>query len=111
VKSPAAGVAQLLTAERFAPSTWFSTYAKPEGGMLRNPMCRCGAIWGGTRAEHCTDCHRTFSGPTTGDAHRVGKFPDGRRCLTEKEMQAKGWHLAKRGVWVGAPRGWKPKGD
>jgi hypothetical protein len=68
------------------------------------PRCRCGASWGGVKAEHCPSCHRTFSGPTTGNAHRVGRFPDGRRCLTEDEMHGKGWRLNKWGVWIGAPR-------
>ena len=46
--------------------------------------------------EHCTvtGCHQTFSGPMTGDGHRVGTHtPDTRRCLTVDKMMAKGWRL------------------
>jgi len=35
--------------------------------------CRCGARWRGSRTAHCAaECHRTFTGPTTFDAHRRG---------------------------------------
>jgi hypothetical protein len=53
--------------------------------------CKCGSKWSGTTVEHCTACHRTFSGSTTGDRHRVGRHelftgPNRRRCLTVAEM-------------------------
>ena len=66
-----------------------------------NATCRCGATWTGYRAEHCTECHRTYSGQSLGDAHRIGEHhPDTRRCLTEAEMTAKGWRLVDA-VWRG----------
>ncbi|MGP9528600.1 FDXHR family putative zinc-binding protein [Glutamicibacter sp. AOP5-A2-18] len=34
----------------------------------------------GTRAGHCATCCETFIGNTAFEAHRVGQFPDGRRC-------------------------------
>ena len=35
--------------------------------------CRCGARWSGSRTAHCGGtCHRTFTGVSTFDAHRVG---------------------------------------
>jgi hypothetical protein len=54
---------------------------------------KCDATWTGTTVEHCTACHQTFSGTTTGDKHRVGAHgvtqgPDRRRCLTVPEMRA-----------------------
>lgn len=60
----------------------------------------CGARWGGLRMEHCTVCHQTFSSPTLGDAHSVGKDVMQKRCLTPDEMTAKGWRLVKT-VWRG----------
>lgn len=63
--------------------------------------CKCGATWGGLRAEHCTECHQTFSGQTLGDGHRTGDHhPDTRRCLSEAEMIGKGWRLVDS-VWHG----------
>lgn len=66
--------------------------------------CGCGARWFGQRLEHCTVCHRTFSGTTTGDAHRVGPYwPEGlRRCLTDDELTARGLWL-DAGIWHGRP--------
>lgn len=64
--------------------------------------CRCGATWGGRRAQHCPACHETFTGDTAGDMHRVGPFhPKGaRRCLTPTEMEAKGMRRNTHGVWT-----------
>lgn len=76
--------------------------------------CRtCHVTVHGLRAEHCTVCHRTFSGATSGDMHRVGKHgiktgPDRRRCLTGDELTERGliydgtktlWRLP--GTWNG----------
>jgi hypothetical protein len=55
----------------------------------------------------CTVCGKDFGGVVAFDAHRVGKYaydysprhPDGRRCLTEKEMLEKKFKLNKRGAW------------
>lgn len=62
---------------------------------------KCDAKWKTLRAEHCTLCHQTFSGTTTGDAHRVGdhgvtKGPRRRRCLPPEEVKIK---RGKRGVF------------
>jgi hypothetical protein len=67
--------------------------------------CRCGKTWTGLRIEHCTACHETFSGTTSGDRHRVGDSaiysgPDRRRCLTPDEMREKGMTQNARGVWT-----------
>lgn len=34
----------------------------------------------GNRAGHCAKCCETFIGNTSFEAHRVGDFPNGRRC-------------------------------
>lgn len=67
---------------------------------------RCNAKWHGLRLEHCTVCHRTFSGTKAGDAHRIGEhWPAGlRRCLTDEEMAAGGMWRDERGVWHGYMR-------
>lgn len=67
--------------------------------------CRCGAAWSGHRIEHCTACHETFTGTTSGDMHRTGKHhlstgPDRRRCLTVDEMLVKGMTRNARGHWT-----------
>lgn len=63
----------------------------------------CGRSWTGLHIEHCAACCESFSGPTTGDAHRVGRH-DARRCLTPDEMTAKRWHKDQRDIWRGKPR-------
>jgi len=50
----------------------------------------CGDLVSG-RAEHCTLCHRTFTGTTAGDAHQTGIHgirtgADRRRCRTDDEL-------------------------
>jgi hypothetical protein len=55
----------------------------------------------------CSACGEDFGGVVAFDAHRVGKHaydyspqhPDGRRCLTEKEMREKKFKLNQRGQW------------
>ena len=75
----------------------------------------CGKSWGGTRAEHCTECHETFTGTTAGDKHRVGDpaiwdGPKRRRCLTVTEMTARGMATNDRGVWTnGGTSPWATK--
>lgn len=66
---------------------------------------RCSATWTGLRIEHCTVCHQTFTGATSGDMHRTGDHainegPDRRRCLTVDEMVEKGMAQNDRGVWT-----------
>lgn len=76
-------------------------------GQGRDP--RCGARWGGFRVEHCTVCHQTFSGETTGMAHRVGPYdqPGQRRCLDADELKALGlWAETNQygtDIWHGSP--------
>jgi len=55
----------------------------------------------------CMDCGEDFGSVSAFDAHRVGKHsygyspqqPDGRRCLTQKEMKAKKFKVNQRGAW------------
>jgi hypothetical protein len=55
----------------------------------------------------CTSCGMDFGSVVAFDAHRVGKHayeyspehPDGRRCLTPKEMSEKKFKLNRRGAW------------
>lgn len=64
------------------------------------------------RLNGCRACGADFSSVETFDAHRVGKHEyllspervDGRRCLDEDEMTAKGWRKDKRGRWVNPAR-------
>lgn len=66
--------------------------------------CRdCGRSYpGGERGGHCTVCHESFRSDHLFDRHRVGRHePAGqRRCLTETEMQARGWVRRDHG-WSG----------
>ena len=56
----------------------------------------------------CSSCGKRFGGVVAFDAHRVGRHaydyspqhPDGRRCLTEKEMRETKFKLNKRGAWT-----------
>jgi hypothetical protein len=66
---------------------------------------KCEATWTGSRIEHCTVCHETFTGATSGDMHRVGDHavfegPDRRRCLSVEEMTEKGMTRNGRGQWT-----------
>lgn len=62
---------------------------------MAEATCGCGARWSGTKLEHCTVCHRTFSSTRNGDRHRTGKHhlsvgPDRRRCMTDEECAKAG---------------------
>lgn len=50
-------------------------------------------------AAECMSCGERFGGLRVFERHRVGAFPDGRRCLTDDEMAAGGWHRDTRGLW------------
>lgn len=81
---------------------------KDEYGVGKGLDHRCGAVWYGFRIEHCQMCHQTFSGSTTGDAHRVGPYEVGqRRCLTPDELEGLGLWIEVNaygtGVWHGSP--------
>ena len=72
---------------------------------MTGTTCRCGVTWSGLRVEHCTGCHRTFTGTSAGDRHRVGdsaiwEGPKRRRCLTPEEMRDKGMATNARGWWT-----------
>lgn len=45
--------------------------------------CSCGAWWTGLSRSHCAalECHRTFSGETAANRHRIGKHGVDRRCV------------------------------
>ena len=55
----------------------------------------------------CRSCEQDFGGVHAFDMHRTGKHehlysdehPDGRRCLTETEMLARGMYLNAQGRW------------
>lgn len=63
-------------------------------GAPRYTSCpRCDAKWLGLSLCHCAVCHRTFTGITNFDAHRVFGVDedwDTRRCMTEGEIAAAG---------------------
>lgn len=71
-----------------------------------NWTCRtCEKTIAGYRAEHCPECHETFTGATSGDIHRVGRHgvtdgADRRRCLTVVEMEARGMGQTKLVYWT-----------
>jgi hypothetical protein len=56
----------------------------------------------------CSACGADFTSVELFDRHRVGvherdhslERPDGRRCLSLLEMQAKGWQKDLRGRWL-----------
>lgn len=65
----------------------------------------CHATLSGTKTQHCTVCHETFTGTTAGDMHRTGRYgtttgPDRRRCLTIEEMLAKDMERNRKGYWT-----------
>ena len=46
----------------------------------------------------CGGCGLAFASLFSFDTHRVGAYPDLRRCLTEKELkQAPGWSISNKG--------------
>jgi hypothetical protein len=52
----------------------------------------CTNTWGGLKAEHCPECHHTFTGTAAGDKHRTRDF----RCLPP---DAAGLVQRDNGVW------------
>lgn len=70
---------------------------------------RCPATWTGYRAQHCPECHETFTGTASGDMHRVGPY-ERRRCLGAEDMREKGMTQNSKGQWttgVTMPRYWE----
>ena len=51
----------------------------------------------GTKTEHCTVCHESFSTTRNGDAHRKGRHGVDRHCVAPTEV---GLVRNSRGVWV-----------
>lgn len=69
---------------------------------------KCGkAFPNGERAGHCPTCCETFIGLTSFEAHRVGAFPNERRCeiqpyengLTETGKSKYGHWADEKGHW------------
>lgn len=44
--------------------------------------------------KNLCDCGYNFGTMETFEAHRVGEFGNGRRCLTALEMEKRGWELS-----------------
>lgn len=67
--------------------------------------------------NQCQVCKGYFNSVAAFDKHRVGPHGDGRRCLDEAEMLAKGMARNGAGFWVGSPmasagdRYWQNSGD
>jgi hypothetical protein len=66
---------------------------------------QCATVYGGTRTEHCTVCHQTFTSRNSGDRHRVGHHgvlagDNRRRCLTVDEMTELGMRRNPLGRWM-----------
>jgi hypothetical protein len=85
-----------------------ATSADPEDrGMSRHyTTCGgCSTAYTGTRAEHCTSCHETFTNTVAGDRHRTGEHgvttgARRRRCKTVLEMLTAGLIRNGRGYWT-----------
>jgi len=73
------------------------------------PAHAAGSTW-----CECSVCGQGFGGVTLFDKHRVGDHGvrDGtanrRRCLTAREMAAKGWHQDGKGLWKDEARATMP---
>lgn len=65
---------------------------------MRATCRKCCAVFSG-RSEHCTICHRTFTGSTSGDRHRVGTHGVDRRCRSDSELSKVGLVINERGQW------------
>lgn len=56
----------------------------------------------GNRCQ-CTACGQYYNSVSVFDRHRVGGWENygcNRRCLTEIEMQARGWVKTRKGFWI-----------
>lgn len=64
---------------------------------------KCPARWDGANFCHCPECHRTFTGITGFDLHRVGTLDD-RRCDVNQRDKRRNLRLveSRPGIW-GAP--------
>lgn len=54
----------------------------------------------GTGRCRCTACGEYFGGERGFDMHRVGVFPDSRRCLNPTEMLGIGLQQVSSGHWA-----------
>jgi hypothetical protein len=51
--------------------------------------------------SQCGACHEIFASTQAFDAHRIGRFTrNARRCLTKREMQARGMIKNSKGWWM-----------
>jgi hypothetical protein len=68
--------------------------------------------------NQCSACGADFTSVRLFDGHRIGvheyesspERPDGRRCLTLLEMQAKGWEKDARGRWLDPAKAQQTRG-
>lgn len=65
----------------------------------------CGKTITNRKAEHCPECHETFTRTKAGDKPRTGRHgvaegPDRRRCMTTAELSAKGMTQNSKGYWT-----------
>jgi hypothetical protein len=56
--------------------------------VLRGDRCRC------------SSCGLFFNSTAAFTKHRSGKYPNGRRCLSEAELTAKGYAINAAGFWT-----------
>lgn len=54
----------------------------------------------GSRRCLCAQCGELFNSVSVFDLHRIGPYGTNRRCLTVREMQAKGWGRNTDGFWT-----------
>jgi hypothetical protein len=60
----------------------------------------------GNRCQ-CTACGRYFNRVSTFEKHRIGTFEVDRRCMTDAEMEAKGWRQNAAGFIVTGAGNWR----
>jgi hypothetical protein len=78
-------------------------------GLSAATHCRrCHSVWGGSAAQHCVGCCRTFSSISAADAHRRGgECHDPATVLTRSDEAVfgtpgiNGWGVS---IWSLAPR-------
>lgn len=50
--------------------------------------------------NQCPACAQLFNSVKAFDRHRAGQFGIDRRCLTIREMEAKGMSINSQGFWI-----------
>jgi hypothetical protein len=67
---------------------------------LTDSMCMDNQSETASRALNlCTVCGRDFGGVRAFDMHRTGRYEDGRECLSDEAMLAKGMYINAQGRW------------